>query len=148
MVYSETSIFFPWSFRWLLVNGRMVLVSVVLQSILVYWFYMFIILNAVVFVKRRNIFHFLWASRLDILKYHLSFWERISKSKYLGGCGIKNLSWFNRSLCAKSMWQSFFNKGLWGKIAKMKYLKSFSLNHWIHPESRNAIILQLYGVVL
>ena len=41
------------------------------------------------------------------------------------------MGWFNTVLCAKNMWRCFFDKGLRGKIVKVKYLKTCSLIQWI-----------------
>lgn len=45
----------------------------------------------------------------------------------LGDGGIRHLSLFNRSLCAKSLWRSLFDHGLWGNIIRCKYQKRLYL---------------------
>ena len=111
-------------------EGRLFLVNYVLQSIPFFGFSLFIIQESTVYKIRKKIFQFLWVGKLEYSKFHLTSWESLSKSKLMVGWGIKNLNWFNRALCAKSLWRSLFDEGLWGKIVKSKILKCVAMVHW------------------
>ena len=130
-----------WSLRWLSTRGRLVLVYVVLQSIHVFWFSLFIVSLVVIDQIRKLVFHFLWDRKLNSSKFHLSFRESISKPKLCGGWGVKHLYLFNQSLCAKTLWRTLFNEGLWGMLIKQKYLKSLLVYAWL----RNQVNLKSRG---
>ena len=80
-----------WTFQWLSLRGRLVLVKCVLQSILVYWFSIFLVLALVISSVRKNIYQFLWSGGLRKSKFHLASWEILALPKYCGSWGIKRL---------------------------------------------------------
>ena len=112
-----------WMTRWLSLEGRITLVTSVLQSILVYWFSLYRVPTRVLLALHRSMFRFLWAGAHDITKFHFSGWDSFPKPKSWGGWGIKQLSLFSQSLCAKNLWRGLTVPGLWGNILKAKYLK-------------------------
>ena len=114
------------------------MVNYVLQSIPFFGFSLFIIQESTVYKIRKKIFQFLWVGKLEYSKFHLTSWESLSKSKLMVGRGIKNLNWFNRALCAKSLWRSLFDEGLWGKIVKAKCLKCVAMVHWFRDAMKKA----------
>ena len=125
-----------WTSRWLSLGGRLLLITAVLQGILVYWFSLFKVLKGIIDKMRKMIFHFLWAGKQKSFKFHLVEWEAISKPQFLGGWGIKNLSFFNLALCAKCISRCLFDNGLWGKVIRVKYLKNIPLSIWLRNKCK------------
>jgi hypothetical protein len=50
--------------------------------------------------------------------------------------GSKELYVFNQALAAKSLWRMLFNKGLWGKVMKEKYLENKEVEVWLRQERK------------
>ena len=120
-----------WCLKWILMGGRMILINSVLSYILVYWISLILILVSVVSHIIRRIFQFFWVGILDSSKFNFSSWESIALPKHLGGWWLKNMSWFNNALCAKSMWRSLFQNGLKNKVIMENYIKSSFIYQWI-----------------
>lgn len=123
--------------RWILIDGRVTLVTSVLQSIPAYWFSLFIIPMCVIQNLRKIMFHFLWMRFIDCKKFHLASWCSLSRPKMWAGWGIKNLKYFNISLCAKCMWRVLTVMGLWGNIIRSKYMHKIPLELWLCRENFN-----------
>jgi len=51
----------------------------------------------------------------------------ITKPKYQGGWGIRDLELFNKALAAKSLWRALFHNGLWRVSIRKKYLKGIEV---------------------
>ena len=111
-----------WTSRWLSLGGRLLIITSILQCVLVYWFYLLHVPGGVIVVIRRVILCFIWRGKHKDHKFHLVSWEVLSKPKFAGRWGIKNLRLVNMALCAKSFWRALFNEGLWGKLVRSKYL--------------------------
>ena len=80
-----------WAYKYLSLGGRLVLVNAVLSSIPVYWMGLAPLPCTILKKLRRSLFNFLWGSTESSFKYHLSIWNDLSRPKYYGGWGIKNL---------------------------------------------------------
>jgi hypothetical protein len=85
---------------------------------------------------RKKCYKFLWTGRRAEEGIPLVKWDRIAKPKELGGWGLKNLYVFNQALVAKSLWRMLFNKGLWGKVMKEKYLENKEVEAWLRQERK------------
>lgn len=125
-----------WPARWLTMGVRLILIQLVLLSILVYWFSLFTIPASIVNNLRQLIFHFLWGGRSGHYKIHLTCWKDLSRTKHLGGWGVKDLRDFNKDLCAQILWRALFDKGLWGSIIQAKYLNGLDAGFWLGTGSR------------
>ena len=126
-----------WTFQYLSLGGRLVLVNSVLSSIPVYWMSL-APLPATILQKLRSImFNFLWGSLVNNRKYHLVCWNDMSWPKKFGGWGIKNLLWFNISLRLKNLWRLLHSKGLWFHVIHIKYMKCTSVIEWLRNKHFN-----------
>jgi hypothetical protein len=120
-----------WTFRWLSLGGRLVLVKVVLQSILVYWLSLAKVPASTLHKIQQLMANFLWRGANKTTGFHLSKWKNIAIPKEFGGWGIRNIFWIAKSLAAKSCWRGIFGNSLWSQILKGKYLKGVDLTSWI-----------------
>lgn len=116
-----------WTFRYLSLGGRLILLSSVIQGIPVLWMSLAIVPKKVLVDIRKRMFHFLWAGKGSLFKYHLAPWQKLALPKTLGGWGLKNLSWFAEALGSKTLWRALFEDGLWSFTVRQKYLH-FSLS--------------------
>jgi hypothetical protein len=112
-----------WCHRWLSRGGRLVLVKSVLESILVYWLSIAHIPKSIIERIHRKCSSFLWIGSKEKDGIPLVKWSRIATLKEFGGWGLKKLHIFEQALAAKSLWRLLFNKGLWGKVMRAKYLE-------------------------
>ena len=93
---------------------------------------------ATILQKLRSImFNFLWGSLDNNRKYHLESWNDLSWPNKFGGCGIKNLHWFNISLRLKNMWRILHSEGLWFQVLHTKYMKCSSVIEWLRNKHYN-----------
>lgn len=77
-----------WTYRWLTLGGRYILIQYVLQQLATYLMHLFII-SAYISSKIRSIMaHFLWSGVGRKNKYHLIAWDTIVNTKELRGWGI------------------------------------------------------------
>lgn len=76
---------------WLTLGGRLVLVQLVLQSIVVFWMHLYLMPKNI--IKRINscISNFIWARTREVHKVHLVWHEEISKCHNEGGWGILDI---------------------------------------------------------
>jgi hypothetical protein len=122
-----------WTFLWLSLGGRLVLVKSVLQSIHVYWLSLAKV-PASTLHKIQLMANILWRGANKTTCFHLSKWKNIAIPKENGGWGIRNIFWFAKSLAAKSCWRGLFGNSLWSQILKGKYLKGVDLTSWLRKE--------------
>ena len=120
-----------WTYRFLSLGGRVVLIKAVLTGLAVYWFALDRCLKSIMNVLCKTIFSFLWGSSAGYPKPHLVSWETLSLPIEYGGWDIKNLEWFGISLRLKSMWQLLTGTGIWSRIIAHKYFKNRPLEDWI-----------------
>jgi hypothetical protein len=77
-------------------------------------------------------------------------WNTLAKPKKDGGWGLKNIYLFGQALIAKSVWQTMFNEGLWGRNMKKKYFISYIVEQWIRTEPKYSmpeILLSLMSTI-
>ena len=94
---------------------------------------------------RAKLFHFLWAGNLAFEKFNLAAWENLSLPRDCGGWGIKNLDFFNSSLCAKSLWRCLFSHGIWGKLIKENYFKGLDPIFWLRKDLGSKSLVSTIG---
>jgi hypothetical protein len=86
---------------------------------------------------RQLIYTFLWSGCREKKRLHLCNWDSIARPKKVGGWGIKNLAFFNKSLAEKSLWRGLTTEGIWKKVLKDKYLPYVSVSMWFRLELRS-----------
>jgi hypothetical protein len=126
-----------WCHRWMSRGGRMVLVKSVLESIHVYWLSIAHIPKTIIERIHRKCSNFLWTCSKEKEGIPIFKWSRISTLKEFGGWGLKKLHIFGQALAAKSLWRLLFNKGLWGKVMREKYLEDRDLEEYIRHEPKS-----------
>jgi hypothetical protein len=119
-----------WCNRWLSLGGRLVLIKVVLEIQPVYWMSLATVPNSVLVKLCHLIFSFLWLGCSERKQSHLCNWETIARPKKVGGWGLRNISLFNKSLAAKTLWRGLTKAGIWHKVLKDKYLPFVSVSTW------------------
>jgi hypothetical protein len=60
----------------------------------------------------------------------LAKWLRKSNLKEVGGGDQKKI-FFSEALATSGLWTILFNKGLWGKLIRWKYLKEGTIEEWL-----------------
>ena len=133
-----------WTFKYLSLGGRLILVQSVMSSIPIYWMGLAPLPASILQKLRSIMFNFLWGSSEKKCKYHLASWKDISWPKEFGGWGIKNLPWFSLALCLKTFWRILHSKGLWFQVLHLKYIKGYAVVDWLrykHFRSRNASVI-------
>jgi hypothetical protein len=101
-----------WAYRWLSLGGRMILIKSFLQKNLVYWLSLAKLLAKIKSNIHQICTSFLWKGARKSIGFHLVKWEMVSKPKFLGGWGFRNLHWFSQALVVKSLWRALFGSGL------------------------------------
>jgi len=76
-----------WCNRWISRGGRLVLIKIILEVILVYLHILTLILKGIVYQIKKNCFNYLWKGRLVYKGSHLVNWRIPSKPKFMGGWG-------------------------------------------------------------
>ena len=126
---------YHWLHRELSLGGRLILVKLVLDIILVYCLSLentpkFIMKNF-----RQKCFQSLWIGK----KKEDSIWLNETSWKYqnrLGG-GDQKYLWFWSSPCSHEHVEVFFYSGLWISVTKDKYLKSVQVEYWIRRNPKS-----------
>ena len=126
-----------WSFRSLTLGGRLILISVVLSGLAIFWFALVRCPKSILNKLRKTIFMFLWGNSDGHQKLHLTSWESVSIPMEYGGWNIKHLEWFGISLRLKNLLLLLNGKGIWSRIISHKYLKHKPWKVWIHARNFN-----------
>ena len=105
-----------WSHKWLSRAGRLVLVKVVLEAILVYWMSLSWIPKGILERIRRVCFRFLWSGKKEVQVTPWVNWKRIAVPKGLGGWGLKDIFLFSKALAAKGGWRLVHSNSLWTRV--------------------------------
>lgn len=71
-------------------SGKLILVKIVLENILVFWLTLAKIHVSILDDIRRKTFNFLWAGNKEKFSYHLVNWKVLSQPKVCGGWGLKH----------------------------------------------------------
>ena len=88
--------------------GRLVFVTNILEAIHVYW--MDLSWSWASEATRKICFHFVWRGKEEAFVHPWVRWERISRPKYLGGWGLKNIVLFSFFRCNQSQSQFGMNE--------------------------------------
>jgi len=95
-----------WCNHWLSLGGRLILVKSVLESQCVFWMSLERIPTSILNHIRQLCFSFLWGGQKVNHHYHLCRWDLFARPKHCGGWGLRNLSTFNTTLLANSLWRA------------------------------------------
>ena len=120
-----------WTYRYLSLGGRVVLIKAVLTGLDVYCFALARCPKSILNILRKHIYNFLWGTSAGHSFSHLANWELLALPFEFGGWDIKNLEWFGISLRLKSLWHLLTGTGTWCRIITHKYLKNRPLDVWI-----------------
>lgn len=124
-----------WSYRFLSIGGKLILVNSVLSSIPVYWFSLMEVPSSVIKNIKSFFFNFLWTGTAKSRNIPMVAAETLARPHKFGGWGIKDLEAFNIALRLKSCWRGIYGDSLWSRIIHSKYLKN-DVNSWM----RNPIL--------
>ena len=93
-----------WTFRLLILGGRLILVREVLMGLAIYWLTLARIPKTILNFLRHTIFNFLWGNSFGKMRSHMVDWHLISRPYEMGGWNILNLEWFSMALRLKCFW--------------------------------------------
>ena len=84
-----------WTYCFLSLGGRLILLNSMLSGIPVYWFSLVKISSSILKEIKNIMINFLWVGVETSTISHLVRWEVISRPYCCGGWNVKNLEWFN-----------------------------------------------------
>jgi hypothetical protein len=125
-----------WCNIWLLMGGRLVLVKVVLESIYVYWISIAHIPKGILNKITKKCFSFPHIGKREKEGIPSVEWTKVTNLKEFGGWGLNNIHIFNMALALKCLWRLVYNKALWEKVMKYKYLRGISIEDWFKKERK------------
>ena len=105
-----------WTYGFLTLGGRLVLIKSVLEALPVYWFSLIKIPPSILSQMRRLMSNFLWGGTYVSKGLHLAKWEMLTWPYAMGGWNIKDLKGFNDALRTKNPWITLTGSGLWSHI--------------------------------
>jgi hypothetical protein len=94
-----------WVNRLLSREGRINLLKVVLEGILVYWNSITIVPKGVLTKIRKLCSQYLWAGQKFLRGIHLSKWSSLVIPTEFGGWGVKGIHTFSYALVGKNLWR-------------------------------------------
>lgn len=86
-------------------RGRITLINSVLNSLPIYFLYIFKAPKKIIRKMVRIQRNFLWGGCEEKRKIAWVKWEVVCKPKLEGGLGVKDLEWFNIALLTKWRWR-------------------------------------------
>jgi len=117
-----------WRYKFLSQAGKEVLLKAVIQAIPTYCMSVFMLPASLCKDLNRLMQSFWWKFMANFSGIHQMSWEKMSRSKKIGGLGFRDLNCFNKALLVKQGWRLCHNpSSLMGRILKAKCLpnKSF-----------------------
>ncbi|GJW99860.1 hypothetical protein Tco_0183774 [Tanacetum coccineum] len=117
-----------WKNKCLSYTGRLLLIASVLESIHVYWAFVFLLPKTVIKDINKLLKGFLWnQGELSRGKAKVA-WKTICRPKSQGGLGLKDLGVWNKAMIAKHLWHVIIDKNsLWVKWISTVKLKGRSV---------------------
>jgi len=127
-----------WCNRWISRDGRLFLVKIVIEAILVYWCFLVDIPKGILSKIRKLCANYLWKGSLQFKGAHVACWILVARPKHLCGWGIRILLHFGKALAEKSLLQVLTKDSLWRNIIFQKYIAPSRLLEWIRNPSKNS----------
>uniref|UniRef100_A0A803PTQ2 Reverse transcriptase domain-containing protein n=1 Tax=Cannabis sativa TaxID=3483 RepID=A0A803PTQ2_CANSA len=113
-----------WASRHLSHAGRAQLIHSVLLGLRNYWMSIFVLPQSVTKEVERLCRGFLWGTKDERLKIHMTSWEKVCLPKAYGGLGFKEGAKWNYAMLSKYVWAIMEKKDLlWVKWVNLIYLK-------------------------
>jgi hypothetical protein len=116
-----------WKGKYLLVEGRLVLINYVLSSLPMFMLSFFKVPKGV--LENIDYFRsrFFWQHDSQKKKYILTKWSIMCQPKDQGGLGIQNLEIQNECILSKWLFKLINEDGLWQRILRNKYLSKHTI---------------------
>jgi hypothetical protein len=111
-----------WLEKYLSGPAKEVQIKAVMQAITTYTLNVFKFSVGLCDELMQLIRQFWWGDEHDRRNIHWTSWENLTKSKYQGGMGFKDLKLFNQALLARQAWRLIaFPNSLCARLMKAKY---------------------------
>ena len=111
--------------------GHFLLINSIIEYINVFWFSLSYVLVGTIQRIHKLYKNFLQVGLDKDQVFSWTFWHNISRPKYLGGWGIKDLPCFSKDLVAKCIWKIIKGVGMWNHIIYQKYIAPLYVVEWI-----------------
>lgn len=128
-----------WTFRWLSIGGRVILIKSVLHSLSVYWIHLYMFPMEIIHKIDVILDLFLCFDKESSYKIHLARLSFPAKVVDKGGWGIMDTLSFNRDLICKSLWRGLSCRGIWSHIIRGKYLAYQDYEVWIKGGAKTTL---------
>jgi hypothetical protein len=116
-----------WKVKFLSQAGKEILLKAVLQAIPTYIMCVFLLPVSLCKELQGMMQRFWWGHMAKESNVHWMSWERMGRSKMMGGLGFRDLLMFNKALLAKQGWRILQNPdSLIATVLKAKYFKNGS----------------------
>ena len=112
-------------------DGRTTLISSVIQSMPLYVFSCFKVLESICNKLDSLSRAFWWGHEPGVRKLHLLHWDEVCKAKSMWGLGLKKFSLMNQAMVAKQFWRISHNpQSLMATAFKAKYFPRCSIHEY------------------
>lgn len=126
-----------WRTKHLKLAGRIVLAKSVLCTVPYFTMQTVLFPEGVCDVVDKRIRSFIWGSSSGQRKCHLINWDTITKTKDVGGLGIRSTNSMNKAFLAKLVWHLLTHtNSMWAQVLARKYMQGIHHMDNIHIRLR------------